>query len=40
MPAEMTRSMPCNLEAEQYVLGAIIFDNECLGDVEISLLSQ
>ncbi len=33
MANEITRSMPCNLEAEQYVLGAIIFDNECIGDV-------
>ena len=30
---EITKSMPCNIEAEQYVLGAIIFDNECIGDV-------
>ena len=33
MANEVTRSMPCNIEAEQYVLGAIIFDNECIGDV-------
>lgn len=33
MANEITRSMPCNIEAEQYVLGAIIFDNECIGDV-------
>lgn len=33
MPNEVTQSMPCNIEAEQYVLGAIIFDNECIGDV-------
>lgn len=31
------RSMPCNIEAEQYVLGAIIFDNECIGDVVTSV---
>jgi len=37
VPAEITRSMPCNLEAEQYVLGAVIFDNECLGDVVATL---
>ena len=33
MANEIARSMPCNIEAEQYVLGAIIFDNECIGDV-------
>jgi len=37
MANEITRSMPCNLEAEQYVLGAVIFDNECLGDVVATL---
>jgi len=33
MANEVTRSMPCNIEAEQYVLGAIIFDNSCMSDV-------
>lgn len=33
MANEITRNMPCNIEAEQYVLGAVIFDNECIGDV-------
>ncbi len=33
MANDVTRSMPCNIEAEQYVLGAILFDNECIGDV-------
>ncbi len=37
MTNEVTRSMPCNIEAEQYVLGAIIFDNECIGDVVAAL---
>ncbi|MBO5743186.1 MAG: replicative DNA helicase [Clostridia bacterium] len=29
--------MPCNLEAEQYVLGTIIFDNNCMADIVSSL---
>lgn len=33
MANDVTRSMPCNIEAEQYVLGAIIFDNSCISDV-------
>jgi len=33
MANEVTRSMPCNIEAEQYVLGSIIFDNSCMSDV-------
>ncbi len=37
MANEITRSMPCSIEAEQYVLGAIIFDNECIGDVVSAL---
>lgn len=37
MANDVTRSMPCNIEAEQYVLGAIIFDNECIGDVVSAL---
>jgi len=37
MASDVTRSMPCNIEAEQYVLGAIIFDNECIGDVVSAL---
>lgn len=37
MANEANRSMPCNIEAEQYVLGAIIFDNECISDVITSI---
>ena len=37
MANEINRSMPCNIEVEQYVLGAIIFDNECIGDVVAAL---
>ncbi len=33
MANEAMRSMPCNIEAEQYVLGAVIFDNECISDI-------
>ncbi len=33
MANEVMRSMPCSIEAEQYVLGAIIFDNDCMPDV-------
>lgn len=33
MANEVIRSMPCSIEAEQYVLGAIIFDNDCMPDV-------
>ena len=33
MASDIIRSMPCNVEAEQYVLGAIIFDNSCAPDV-------
>ncbi len=40
MASDVTRSMPCNIEAEQYVLGSIIFDNECIGDVVSSLRSD
>jgi len=40
MPSDIARSMPCNVEAEQYVLGAIIFDNECVPDVMGSLKSD
>ena len=37
MAADTIRSMPCNLEAEQYVLGSIIFDNDCIPDVMSTL---
>lgn len=37
MAANITRSMPCNVEAEQYVLGAAIFDNTCIPDIMSSL---
>lgn len=33
MANDAVRSMPCNIEAEQYVLGAVIFDNECISDI-------
>ncbi len=33
MANDVVRSMPCNIEAEQYVLGAVLFDNECLSDI-------
>lgn len=33
MDNEIIRTMPCSIEAEQYVLGSVIFDNECLSDV-------
>ncbi len=33
MENEIIRTMPCSIEAEQYVLGSVIFDNECLSDV-------
>ena len=32
--------MPCNVEAEQYVLGAIIFDNDCIPDVMSTLKAE
>ena len=37
MAADIARSLPCNVEAEQYVLGSIIFDNECIPDIMSSL---
>lgn len=37
MAADSLRSLPCNLEAEQYVLGSIIFDNDCISDIMSSL---
>lgn len=37
MASDIVRSLPCNVEAEQYVLGSIIFDNECIPDVMTSL---
>ncbi len=33
MAENLVRSMPCNVEAEQYVLGAVVFDNDCIGDI-------
>lgn len=33
MAENLIRSMPCNVEAEQYVLGAVIFDNDCISDI-------
>ena len=33
MPSDIVRNMPCNIEAEQYVLGAAIFDNDCVADI-------
>ena len=40
MALDAIRSMPCNVEAEQYVLGAIIFDNNCIPDVMSVLKSE
>ncbi len=40
MASELIRSLPCNIEAEQYVLGTIIFDNECISDVMSSLKTE
>ncbi len=37
MPSDTIRSMPCNLEAEQYVLGSMIFNNDCVPDVMSAL---
>ena len=37
MANEIVRTMPCSIEAEQYVLGSIIFDNDCIADVLSSL---
>ncbi len=37
MASDVIRSLPCNVEAEQYVLGSIIFDNECIPDIMSSL---
>ena len=37
MATDSLRSLPCNLEAEQYVLGSIIFDNDCISDIMSSL---
>ena len=33
MAENLARSMPCNVEAEQYILGSVIFDNECISEV-------
>lgn len=40
MASDFGRSMPCNIEAEQYVLGAIIFDNNCIPDVMSGLKAE
>lgn len=40
MASDIIRNMPCNVEAEQYVLGAIIFDNECVPDVMSTLKTE
>lgn len=40
MANEIVRTMPCSIEAEQYVLGSIIFDNECIADVLSSLRAE
>ncbi|MBQ4527380.1 MAG: replicative DNA helicase [Clostridia bacterium] len=40
MASEIVRNMPCNVEAEQYVLGAAIFDNDCVADIMSSLKSE
>ena len=37
MATDIARSLPCNVEAEQYVLGSIIFDNECISDIMSTL---
>lgn len=37
MADEIVRSMPSSIEAEQFILGAVIFDNDCLADVTQSL---
>lgn len=37
MASDIVRSMPCNVEAEQYVLGSIIFDNECTSEIMSTL---
>ena len=33
MAEEVVRSMPHSVEAEQIILGSIIFDNECMPDI-------
>lgn len=33
MANDIVRTMPCSIEAEQYVIGSIIFDNECVSEV-------
>lgn len=40
MADEIVRSMPSSIEAEQYILGAVIFDNDCLADVTQSLKAE
>lgn len=40
MAPDVIKSMPCNIEAEQYVLGAIMFDNNCIPDVMSALKSE
>ena len=33
MPNDIVKTLPSSIEAEQYVLGSVIFDNECVADV-------
>ena len=33
MANDIVRTMPCSIEAEQYVIGSVIFDNECISEV-------
>ena len=40
MATDNLNSMPSNLEAEQYVLGTIIFDNNCMADIMSTLKSD
>jgi len=37
---ETVRSLPSNVEAEQYILGAVLFNNECISDVMEQLKIQ
>ncbi len=40
MANDIVRTMPCSVEAEQYVIGSIIFDNECIPDVVSRLKAE
>ena len=40
MALDTQKNMPSNLEAEQYVLGAVIFDNNCMPDVMTGLRTE